>query len=71
MDRKRFISSALLTIGSLNAMLASLSANADDEKSTKIPPYLRKGDTIAITSLAGYISVIDCIDAINMMESWG
>lgn len=51
-------------------MSASLSANEDDDKINKIPPYLKKGDSVAITSPAGYISVIDCTDAINMMESW-
>ncbi|MCY7293422.1 MAG: LD-carboxypeptidase [Ferruginibacter sp.] len=71
MERKKFISSALLTIGSLKAMSASLSASEADDKTSKIPPYLKKGDTIAICSPAGYISVIDCTDAVNMMESWG
>ena len=70
MERKKFISSALLTIGSLKAISAGLSANEEDDKINKIPPYLKKGDVIAITSPAGYISVIDCADAINMMESW-
>lgn len=51
-------------------MSASLSAIEDDDKINKIPPYLKKGDTIAITSPAGYISIIDCADAINMIESW-
>ena len=71
MQRKKFISSALLTIGSLKAMSANLSANEDDDKINKIPPYLKKGDTIAITSPAGFISITDCADAINMMELWG
>ncbi len=70
MERKKFISSALLTISSLKLMSASLSANEDDNKLNKIPSYLKKGDTIGLTSPAGYISVIDCTDAINMIESW-
>ena len=71
MERKKFISSALLTIGSLKAMSASLSTNEDHDKINKIPPYLKKGDTIAISSPAGFISIADCADAINMMEFWG
>ena len=71
MQRKKFISSALLTIGSLKAMSANLSANEDDDKINKIPAYLKKGDTIAITSPAGFISLADCTDAINMIEQWG
>ena len=52
-------------------MSANLSANEDDDKINKIPAYLKKGDTIAITSPAGFISITDCADAINMMELWG
>ncbi len=71
MQRKKFISSALLTISGLKAMSAGLSANEEDERVSRIPPYLKKGDTIGISSPAGYITVEDCADAINMMESWG
>ena len=71
MQRKKFISSALLSIGSLKAMSASLSGNDEEDKAGKIPPYLKKGDTIAITSPAGFISLADCTDAMNMIEQWG
>jgi muramoyltetrapeptide carboxypeptidase len=37
----------------------------------KKPTYLKKGDTIGITSSAGYITLTDCNDAINMIQSWG
>ena len=37
----------------------------------KIPPYLKPGDIIGITSPAGYISVEDCHDAVTTLESWG
>ncbi len=70
MQRKKFISAAFLAMGSLKAMSASLSTNEDGFKTSKIPPYLKKGDIIAIASPAGFISVADCADAINMIESW-
>jgi muramoyltetrapeptide carboxypeptidase len=71
MQRKKFISSTLLALTSLKAMSASISADTDDENAAKIPQYLKKGDNIGITSAAGYITLADCNDAINMMESWG
>ena len=70
MKRKQFISSALLTLVSAKAMSESLST-ATDEAEAKIPPYLKPGDTIGITSPAGYISLDDCQDAINTMKEWG
>jgi muramoyltetrapeptide carboxypeptidase len=36
-----------------------------------LPPYLKKGDKIAITSPAGYISTEDIQPAKLLMESWG
>jgi muramoyltetrapeptide carboxypeptidase len=71
MQRKKFISSTLLALTSLKAMSESVSAINEDEASAKIPPYLKKGDTIGITSAAGYITLTDCNDAINMIQSWG
>jgi muramoyltetrapeptide carboxypeptidase len=70
LKRKQFISSALLTLVSAKAMSESL-LTATDEAAAKIPPYLKPGDTIGITSAAGYISLDDCQDAINTMKGWG
>src|SRR5687768_904812 len=36
-----------------------------------IPPYLKKGDTIGITSPAGYITVEEIQPAIKCIENWG
>ena len=59
-------------MGSLKAMSESISSSRIDEASkTKIPPYLKKGDTIAICSPAGFITLGDCEVAIKMIESWG
>jgi muramoyltetrapeptide carboxypeptidase len=70
MNRKHFLS----TLIPIAAALSSDGMNTNptlDEVSAKIPPYLKKGDTIGITSAAGYITLVDCNDAINMIQSWG
>ncbi len=69
MNRKHFLS----TLIPLAAALHTKGTNANvplDEVSTKIPQSLKKGDTIGITSAAGYITLADCNDAINMIQSW-
>lgn len=71
MQRKKFITSAFLGLSSLNAMATSITTSDDEETAAKIPPYLQKGDTIGITSAAGFITLVDCTDAINMIQSWG
>jgi muramoyltetrapeptide carboxypeptidase len=37
----------------------------------KIPPYLKKGDTIAITCPAGYMAAEKAQTCINTLQSWG
>ena len=71
MQRKKFISSAVLALTSLKAMSASISTINEDDVTAKTPTYLKKGDTIGITSAAGAITLADCTDAINMIQSWG
>ena len=59
-------------MGSLKAMSEGFSLTEIEESSkAKIPPYLIKGDTIAICSPAGFITLADCMVAIKMMEGWG
>lgn len=71
MNRKHFVS---VLIGG-TAALSSLKSFAEpgDEllKSVRIPPYLKPGDTIGITSPAGYITVEQIDPAVKLMESWG
>ncbi len=43
----------------------------EDLHPVAIPPYLKPGDTIGITSSAGYISLEDINPAKQLMESWG
>ncbi len=71
MQRKKFISAGFLAFTSLKSMAAIISANSNEESTAKIPQYLKKDDSIGITSAAGYITLADCTDAINMIQSWG
>lgn len=73
MNRKKFISS-LLTLGAAGATLpawAETSLVSGSKKRIKIPPFLKLGDTIGITSPAGYISLEDIAPSVKLMESWG
>ena len=38
---------------------------------TKIPPYLKKGDTIGITCPAGYMAKEKAQACLNTLQSWG
>jgi len=68
MNRKNFLSSA----GALLAASAVPSfAATDEEPAAIIPPYLRKGDMIGITSPAGYITHEEILPAVRLIESWG
>ena len=37
----------------------------------KIPPYLKKGDTIGITCPAGYMPADKAQTCINVLQQWG
>lgn len=73
MDRKHFISS-LVTAG---AALSTSGAWANPSEISfantrhKIPPYLKPGDTIGITSPSGYMSLADIMPSVQLMQSWG
>jgi muramoyltetrapeptide carboxypeptidase len=70
MNRKHFLSTLIPLAAALHSNGTSTDAPLD-EVYTKIPQYLKKGDTIGITSAAGAITLLDCTDAINMIQSWG
>ncbi len=70
MNRKNFLSSliAALAIPTFKGFASGI----DEPKiSFKIPPYLVKGDTIGITSPAGYITLAQIQPAVLQIESWG
>lgn len=43
----------------------------DETASGTIPPYLKPGDSIGITSPAGYITLADIQPAVQLLQSWG
>jgi muramoyltetrapeptide carboxypeptidase len=68
MNRKDFLSAVIpLTT------VATAFTNKKPWKATakKIPPYLKKGDTIGITCPSGHIGLEECQAAINKMKEWG
>ena len=77
MKRKDFLSSsASLFAGAALPYFTEKILNTSEEKDTGnilplIPPYLKKGDTVGITSPAGYITLEEIQPAIKLLESWG
>ena len=68
MKRKDFLSSfgvAALAAGTVSFELAG------NEKPSLVPPYLKKGDIIGITSPAGYIKLTEVQSAVNKLKEWG
>jgi len=68
MKRKDFLST-LLPLGAVLA--ASASTKNVNIENAKIPPYLKKGDTIGISSPAGYITLQEIEPAILKLKEWG
>ncbi|GAO44943.1 S66 peptidase family protein [Flavihumibacter petaseus] len=48
-----------------------VTGDADGTDTIRVPAYLRPGDTIAVTSPAGYITMEEIMPAKIQMESWG
>lgn len=70
MNRKYFISSFFIA-GLANFGFRFRAETPEPTKAVKIPDYLKAGDTIGITSPAGYIAVEEIQPAVKLMESWG
>ena len=70
MNRKNFLATIVPLAAAINSF-GQKEKLKPQEKPSKIPKYLQKGDTIGITSAAGYITLADCTDAINTIEKWG
>ncbi len=68
MNRKQFLS-ACIAVGALDRASAVLPD--DGTAGVTVPEYLVRGDTIGITSPAGYITHEEIQPAILQMESWG
>jgi muramoyltetrapeptide carboxypeptidase len=75
MNRKNFISSTitLLAASSVSGKSANESVTmlSDEEIYCTKPPFLNAGDTIGITSPAGFILIEDIQPAINKLNEWG
>jgi muramoyltetrapeptide carboxypeptidase len=72
MKRKEFLAGAFLLAGSTVA--PSLKAEASGrltDSHPRVPPFLREGDTVAVTSPAGYIRHEEVSSAVKTVESWG
>jgi muramoyltetrapeptide carboxypeptidase len=71
MKRKQFLSSIIATGAAIPALAAV--TNEDDDAGNLLitPKYLKAGDTIGITSPAGFITLPEIQPAIQQMESWG
>ncbi|HEY4786773.1 MAG TPA: LD-carboxypeptidase [Bacteroidales bacterium] len=72
MNRKNFLSSAILASGTLFGFSKPPAIEPpEEEKAMIIPPYLKPGDTIGITSPAGFITTDEVKPAIEQMQNWG
>lgn len=73
MNRKSFLQQAGLFLAAASVPTGLLKASSAHGRATKlvIPPYLKKGDTIGITSPAGYILEKDIQSAVQQITSWG
>jgi len=72
MNRKNFLSAGATALAAtvMPGYLAN-AATRTDESSGIVPPYLKKGDLVAITSPAGYITLEAIMPSIKQVESWG
>ncbi|ANH79932.1 LD-carboxypeptidase [Niabella ginsenosidivorans] len=73
MNRKTFVQSSLaaLTAAGLPASMAYAGAQKQVDISGEIPPFLKPGDLIGITSPAGYITREEILPAAALMQQWG
>lgn len=70
MNRKNFISS-IFPAAALSMQPQVLVAADDPAMNNIIPPYLKKGDTIGITSPAGFITTDEIQPAVQKLKEWG
>jgi len=72
MNRKNFITTAAAVLASLSfSKVGARSPLSVSQYAPIIPPYLKPGDLIGITSPAGYITREDIIPAATLMQQWG
>lgn len=71
MNRKYFLSSFIAATTVLPAFKSLATTVENESSSFKIPPYLKQGDTLGITSPAGYITLEQIQPSVLQMQSWG
>lgn len=72
MKRKDFLQSIVPAAISAKAISADIyNQKAENQQNFITPPYLKNGDTIGITSPAGYITLDDIQPAVKKMQEWG
>lgn len=71
MNRKHFLSSFIAAATVFPAFKTLANTVENESSSFKIPPYLKPGDTIGITSPAGYITLEQIQPSVLQMQSWG
>ena len=70
MNRKHFLSS-IIPLGAVLTAAGNTGNIEEPDIPLKIPPYLKKGDTIGITCPAGFITAEDIQPAVIKMQEWG
>ena len=71
MNRKHFLSSFIAAAAVLPSFGGIASPPDDQQLSFENPPYLKQGDTIGITSPAGYITLDQIQPSVLQMQIWG
>lgn len=73
MDRKSFLQNAGAVVVGAHLPLKNFSKEIDPETEVqiKIPPYLKPGDTIGVTSPAGPSTMEEVVLGNKILESWG
>jgi muramoyltetrapeptide carboxypeptidase len=71
MKRSTFISGTTLAAGAFLLPDMQAAAGEDHNAVPHMPPYLKAGDTIAITSPAGYIKTDEIAPAVARLQEWG
>lgn len=76
MNRKSFVRSAFSLGLGMNSLFSAkredlLTMPDDPDGLIRIPPYLKKGDLVGITSPAGYLGLDEVQPAARKLEEWG
>ncbi|WP_316800368.1 LD-carboxypeptidase [Pedobacter frigidisoli] len=71
MNRKHFLSSFIASASLIPNLKLLANPIEEDSLSFTIPAYLTQGDSIGISSPAGYISLEQIEPSVSQMQSWG